>query len=74
MVFTHKWHGTRRYAQLRGILEDSLGADELPPDLPSDDKLVAAGAAASVGGVGGGDAEANAAMKGARYKLGLEPT
>eukprot|EP00752_Nemacystus_decipiens_P002720 g2539.t1 len=57
-----------RYAQLRGILEDSLGAGELPPDLPSDDKLIAAGAAATAGGSGGPDAEAHAALK-ARLKV-----
>eukprot|EP00903_Cladosiphon_okamuranus_P012440 g11653.t1 len=52
-----------RYAQLRGILEDSLGAGELPPDLPSDEKLIAAGAAASAGTSGGPDADAHAALK-----------
>lgn len=58
------WFDMRRYAQLRGILEDSLGAGELPPDLPSDEKLIAAGAAGLAGGSGGPDAEAHAALKG----------
>ncbi|CBJ32464.1 conserved unknown protein [Ectocarpus siliculosus] len=55
-----------RYKQLRGIFEDSLGEGELPPDLPSDDKLIAAGAVA----VGGreSDAEAQSALK-ARLKV-----
>lgn len=37
---------TYRYKELRGIVEDSVGAGELPPDLPSDHDLIAAGAAA----------------------------
>lgn len=53
-----------RYEQLRGIVEDSLGAGDLPPDLPPDDKLIAAGAAAVVGDTAGPDAEAHAALKG----------
>lgn len=51
-----------RYKQLRGIFEDSLGESELPPDLPSDDKLVAAGAVASGGRES--DSEAHSALKG----------
>lgn len=54
-----------RYKQLRGIVEDAVGERELPPDLPSDDKLIAAGAAASVAaGAAAGDPEALAALKG----------
>lgn len=51
-----------RYKQLRGIFEDSLGEGELPPDLPSDDKLIAAGAVAAGGRES--DAEAQSALKG----------
>ncbi|CAN0331814.1 unnamed protein product [Ectocarpus sp. 12 AP-2014] len=55
-----------RYKQLRGILEDSLGVGELPPDLPSDDKLIAAGAVAAGGRES--DTEAQSALK-ARLKV-----
>ncbi len=46
-------------------MEDAVGERELPPDLPSDDKLIAAGAAASVAaGAEAGDPDALAALKG----------
>lgn len=43
-------------------MEDSLGQEQVPTDLPPDDELIAAGAAAV--GAGAADAEALAALKG----------
>lgn len=59
----------KRYKQLQGLVEDSLGQEKVPPDLPPDDKLIAAGGAVGAGGARGAvdgaiDAEALAALKG----------
>ncbi|CAN0228063.1 unnamed protein product, partial [Pylaiella littoralis] len=55
-----------RYKQLQALVEDSLGQEQVPTDLPPDDELIAAGAAAV--GAGAADAEALAALK-ARLKV-----
>lgn len=66
---------SKRYKQLQCLVEDSLGQEQVPPDLPPDDKLIAAGAAAAagVGGAGTGavDAEALAALKGKCMNRGI---
>lgn len=51
-----------RYKQLRGVVEESVGEQRLPPDLPPDDQLIAEGAVTI--GTGRSDTAEKSAIKG----------